>query len=154
MTPGRQLTRVRLIGVPTALWHRARLWFEGLLREFDILATDTGEETPRELLEFVADARERFSGFADQSTATMEEARRRGEEAVELELHLPPEVGPVARDLWVHIERAAAYCRAGDLLTLTPDEELNRYLDWYLHEVARQLEGESPRPWSPPSPPR
>lgn len=154
MTSEQDLIRVHLVGVPVGLWHRGRVWFDGLLREFDILAADHGETTPRELLEFVAETRERFSGFTDEPNTALEEAHRRGVESTDVDLYLPPVAAPVARDLWAHLARALEYCHSGDLLTLTPDRELTRYLEWYLHEIARQLEGEAPRPFGAQSPPR
>lgn len=154
MTADNQLSSVRLIGIPLGQWHQGRVWFEGLLREFDILATDVGETTPQEVLEFAREVRERFSQFTEGSNAVLEEAHRRGEESVDVELELPLEAAPAARELEIQIHRAEEYCRRGDLLTLTPDDELRRYIDWHLEEVARQLEGESPRPWNSQPPTR
>lgn len=154
MTGDRSLTTFRLIGVPLELWHRARVWFEGLIREFDVLAADTGETTPRELLQFVGEVRERFSGFTEGSDIAMEKAHARGEQFMDVELELPPAAAPAARELWDQIQRAEEYCRRGDLLTLTPDDELRRYLHWYLHEIADQAEGAVPRPWEPQPPTR
>lgn len=154
MTSDRRLSSVRLIGVPLDLWHRGRVWFEGLMREFDVIATDTGETTPRQLLEFVSEVRDRFSRFADDSGVALEEAHARGERSLDVEMELPPEAAPAARQLWDHIQEAEAYCRRGDLLTLTPDDELRRFLHWYLHEVADQAEGADPRPWDSQPPTR
>lgn len=152
MTSDRQLSSVRLVGVPLELREQARVWFEGLLREFDVLAADTGEGTPRELLEFVNDARQRFSQFAERSNEALDEAYGRGERSADVVLEVPPEAGQVARQMWDHIQHAETYCRKGDLLTLTPNEEVRRYLHWYLTEVADQVEGELPRPWDPQPP--
>lgn len=154
MTAADQLSSVRLIKMPLRQWHQGRVWFEGLLREFDILASDAGETTPQEVLEFAREVRERFSQFTEGSNAVLEEAYRRGDESVDLELKLPREAAPAAREMATQIHRAQEYCRRGDLLTLTPDEDLRRYIDWYLEEVARQLEGGSPRPWNSQPPTR
>lgn len=154
MTGDGRLSTIRLVGVPLELWYRGRVWFEGLMREFDILASDTGERTPRELLQFVTEVRERFSGFTDDSNIALEEAHARGEPSLDVEMELPPEAAPAARKMWDHIQQAEEYCRQGDLLTLTPDDELRRYLHWYLHEIADQAEGADPRPWEPQPPTR
>lgn len=154
MTSDRQLSSVRLVGVPLELREQARVWFEGLLREFDVLAADTGEVTPRELLAFVNDARGKFSHFAERADQALDEAYGRGERSADVELEVPPEAAPVARQMWEHIQHAEAYCRKGDLLTLTPDEEVRRYLHWYLTEIAIQIEGAPPRPWDPQPPTR
>lgn len=154
MTADSKLIHVRMIGVPVVLWNRARLWFEGLLREFDILAVDTGDTTPQELLDFVGETRERFGRFTEGSNAVLEDAYQRGVESVDVELALPPEAAPVARRLWSQIEAAEDYCRNGDLLTLTPEAELRDYVRWYLNEVAQQLEGSEPRAWGSQPPTR
>jgi hypothetical protein len=147
VTADSKLVHVSMIGVPLDMWTQARNWFEGLLREFDVLAAGNGDTTPQELVDFVADVRERFSRFSEGSNAVLEEAYRRGAESADVELALPPEAAPVARQLWEQIVRAEEYCRRGDLLTLTPDEDLRRYVRWYLNEVADQLEGAEPRAW-------
>lgn len=154
MTSDRPLSTIRLIGVPLDLWHRGRAWFEGLIREFDVLAADTGERTPRELLEFVGEVRERFSGFTEGTDTALEKAHARGEKSLDVEMELLPEAAPAARELWDQIQQAEDYCRQGDLLTLTPDDELRRYMHWYLHEIADQAEGAAPRPWEPQPPTR
>lgn len=154
MTTDSGLVHVSMIGVPLAMWFQARNWFEGLLREFDVLAAGNGDTTPQELVDFVADVRERFSRFSEGSNAVLEEAYRRGAKSVDVELALPPEAAPVARHLWEQIARAEEYCRRGDLLTLTPDEDLRRYVRWYLNEVADQLEGAEPRAWDDQPPTR
>lgn len=147
MTADSDLLHVKIMAVPVDLWHRARVWFEGLLREFDILVAETDDTAPRELVEFVATSRERFGRFTHDSNAVLEEAFQRGEASVDVELSLPPAAASIARQLWHLIEQVQEYCRRGDLLTLTPDEEVRAYVEWYLHELADQLEGAEPTPW-------
>lgn len=154
MTADSKLIHVRMLGVPLDRWQRARVWFEGLLREFDILVIDTDHATPRELLEFVNETRDRFSRFTEGSNAALEEAYQLGLSSTDIELALPPEAAPVARRLWDQIQEADEYCRRGDLLTLTLDDDLRGYVSWYLHEVVNQLEGSEPRAWDPQPPTR
>lgn len=142
-----QLRRVRVLGTPVSLWRRSRDWFEGLLREFDIIATESDAATPRELVEFVADTRERFSRFSTGSTTALEEAAERGESTIDLDMELPPQVAVAARDLWIRILAADDFCRQGDLLTLALPEEVRAFIHWYLDEIANQIEGSEPRPW-------
>ena len=39
------------------------------------------------------------------------------------------------------------YCRSGDLLTLTPPEEVRAFWIWFLLEFVRQADGEPPLSW-------
>lgn len=148
MTDTPRLVQIELRRVPVGLWHRARLWFEGLQREFDILAADTDDTTPRDLLEFVAETRERFSGFSRAPNAALEQALRRDERWADIELELPSEAAAAARQLWSHLERAEDYCRRGEMLSLTMEDEVRRFVRWYLEEVAAQIEGSSAQPWA------
>lgn len=143
-----QLRSVRLLGAPVGLWCRSRDWFEGLLREFDIIATGSDGATPRSLVDFVADVRGRFSRFSTGSTSLLEKAVEQGEVTVDLEMKLPPEAAAAARDLWVRILAADDFCRQGDLLTVALPEDVRAFIRWYLDEVADQTEGGEPRPWS------
>lgn len=142
-----QLCRVGVVGVPVETWRRSRDWFEGLLREFDIIATESDEATPRELVEFVAGARERFSRFSAGSTTVLEEALERRQTTVDLEMRVPPDVAGAARDLWLRILAADDFCRQGELLTLALPEDVREFIRWYLEEIAHQIEGGEPRPW-------
>lgn len=143
-----QFRPVRLTGIPVELWARSRVWFEGLLREFDIIATESDEATPRELVDFVADTRERFSRFSTDSNTVLEEALERGGATADLEMELPSEAGNAARELWVRILAADDFCRHGDLLTLALPEDVREFIRWYLGEFANQMEGGEPIPWN------
>lgn len=147
MTADTQLHTVRLVGVPTALWGESRKWFESLLREFAIVATESASGTPRQLVEFVAEVNEKFSRFSSDSNSTLENALAEGEAQVDLELALPAAAASAARDLWTHIQAADEYCRQGKLLTLQPKEDLRRFIEWYLNEVASQIDGDDPHAW-------
>lgn len=138
---------VRLERIPVPLWNQTRTWFLGLLREFDVLASsEPASATPTQLLEFVADAREKFSRFT-QTDVVLEEALARGDTHLDLDLRLPESAAPTARELRSLIDRAEEYCRSGEMLTLMPTAEMRRFTHWYLDEVVDQLEGGEPTPW-------
>lgn len=143
-----RLCRVRLIGTPVAIWGRSRDWFEGLLRELDIIATGADAGSPRELVHFVANAREEFSRFTAGSASVLEAAEEHGETTVDLEMHLPANAAVAARELWDRIVAADNYCRQGDLLTLALPQDVRVFVRWYLEEIANQIEGGEPRPWA------
>lgn len=149
-----RLCRIRLLGTPVGVWGRSRDWFEGLLRELDIIATGSDAGTPRELVDFVAAAREEFSRFSAGSTSVLEAAEEHGETTVDLEMQLPPNAAVAARDLWDRILAADNYCRQGDLLTLALPQDVRVFVRWYLEEIATQIEGGEPRPWNSSPQPR
>lgn len=148
-SPSRDLVPITIQGVPLAVWDRARSWFEGLLREFDIIASAQPEDsTPRRLLDFVDETRHRFQQFGSGGTERLEMAFASGESTADVETLLPPEAAGAARTLWVRIEEAVAFCADGDLLTLVAPDDILQFTRWYLDEVAGQIEGASPKPWN------
>ncbi|HEX2155345.1 MAG TPA: hypothetical protein VHL52_15375 [Acidimicrobiia bacterium] len=148
MTTGTRLHRVHLRAIPVSVWHETRLWFEGLMREFDIIAAESQASTPRELLDFVVAASEKFERFSNDPNAILEEAWQQGRPNLDLDLELPPEAAQAARDMWSHIVAADEFCRDGNLLTMAIKDEPRRFVEWYLGEVADQIEGAQPRPWT------
>ncbi|HVR33766.1 MAG TPA: hypothetical protein VMS74_13790 [Acidimicrobiia bacterium] len=144
-----ELLPVELRKVPVALWNESRRWFEELLREFAVVATSSPEtHVPRQLLDFVEDVRSRFSRFSESTNMTLEEAHADGRSHIDLSLRLPAEAGPIALELYEHVLRADEFCRAGQLLTIELSERVRVYVEWYLGEVASQLQGGEPVPWS------
>lgn len=144
-----ELLRVELRNVPVQLWDESRRWFEELLREFAVVATSSPEtQVPRQLLDFVDDVRSRFSRFSESTNLTLEEAHAEGRSHIDLTLQLPAEAGPIALELHEHVLRADEFCRDGQLLTIELSESARVYVAWYLGEVARQLQGGEPIPWS------
>ncbi len=143
-----ELLPVELRNVPVETWHESRLWFEELLREFAVIAASSPDaEVPRQLVEFVEEARSRFARFSEPTNLTLEEAHAAGEKHIDLKLELPVEARGVALDLYEHLLRADEVCREGHLLTIEMSESVKRYVEWYLGEVERQLAGAEPTPW-------
>ncbi len=143
------LHKVSLRGVPVEIWRRSREWFSGLIREFEIIASGvdpTRGGPPTELVRFVAEVSEKFSGFG-QSEPILDQAITDREIEVDLDLELPNAAGAAATELWHLIEKADEYCRSGALLTLAIPEDVRTFAGWYLSEVARQVEGAEARPW-------
>lgn len=136
-----------LQGVPVGLWHRSRQWFEGLLREFTIIAAGADDQTPQALLDFVADADDRFAVFSTASNREVHRAYDAGEDQLDVEIDLPSEAGPVAAELLTHLHEANRFCARGDLLTLVADTDVLAFIQWYLTEISRQLAGGAPEAW-------
>lgn len=143
-----ELLQVEMRDVPVELWHDSRRWFEELLREFAVVATSSPDaHVPRQLVDFVEEVRGRFSQFSESANLELEQAYAEGRRRISISLRLPAEAGPIARDLYELILRADEVCREGHLLTMGLSEPMNRFLEWYLSEVDRQLQGAEPTPW-------
>lgn len=143
------LHSVHLLSVPVGVWIASRNWFESLIREFDIVAADTRHSIPGELLEFVAAAREEFGHFSTAPNAVLEEASSQGANSVDVHMELPYAAAPTARSLLTHIYKADRYCREGEFLTLALTVDIRRFVEWYLTEVADQIDGADPQRWPP-----
>lgn len=146
------LQPVSIRQLPLDLWHQARLWSEELLREFQVIASEVEDSTPRDLLAFVEETSERFGQFSEGTDTILETAHASGRSAIDLELNLPPAAGAAATELRNLIGRAGDYCRKGSLLTMAPQPEVVDFINWYLDEVADQLAGAEPTPWPDHSP--
>lgn len=140
-----QRTQVILRNAPVDVWRATRIWFDELVRELEIIAIGSDAEQPRAFLELVNEVRA-FRDVADDG-GRLEEAATAGDRHVEVIYSLPSSAGPLALDLWQQYEEVTAYCRRGGLMTTTAPEQVERFVDWMLHEVARQLEGAPPSPW-------
>lgn len=142
-----ELVRIRMEGVPVELWNRTREWFSGLVREFDIIASTSDEDSaPRRLTTFVAATRRQFGQFSSPTEA-LEEALAAGEVATDVAFEVPAVAASAAATLWEQIEQALEFCSEGDLLTLTPTDDVIRFCRWYLFEVVDQIGGSAPRAW-------
>jgi hypothetical protein len=147
VTVSQSLHRIEIRGIPIPLWHQARVWFAGLLREFTILNTQDRGAVPEELLNFVAEATEQFAQFG-RSDALLDEALSAGLDEVDQELMLPAMAREASVDLWSLIERAEKFCLSGQMLTLVPDEDVRNFVRWYLYEITNQIAGTPPTRWS------
>lgn len=142
------LHEVVLEGLPLRLAERAREWFEALVREFDIIASESHVESPpQRLVELVADVRHRFSRFSAPSDTAMDRAAAEGRASYDVRLLLPEAAGGAATELLERIGEAVRFCEEGELLTLSAPDDVLRFATWYLTEVARQIEGATARPW-------
>jgi hypothetical protein len=140
-----------LVGVPVGIAGRAREWFDALLREFDIIASEGDVDgPPRRLIGYVRQVRERFSRFSGQSDAAYDRALSEGRDSFDQVLTLPVTAGAAASELLVLVEEAVRFCDEGELLTLAAPDDVLRFTGWYLTEVARQSDGATPEPWSAP----
>jgi len=62
-------------------------------------------------------------------------------------VNVPQQIKQDTVDLAPVLIEVDAYCRSGDLLTLSPPDDIRAFWIWFLSEFVRQLSDESPRSW-------
>jgi hypothetical protein len=108
---------------PLRLAARATEHYEGLLREFALMAASTSmdeDAVPARLISLVDALGRQFP-------------RQDAHEA--------------GRRLDRMFDEAEEFCRSGDLLTLAAEPDVVEFRRWYLDEMSRQAEGAQPNPW-------
>lgn len=148
------MVAVHLLQLPVPLAERARQHFEGLMREFALIAAghQEGEDvhhTPVRLTELVDALVVQFDGINTEADQRLEDAIDARQLTIEDHvLMLPREAGPASQALGDMLDEADDYCRQGEhLLTLASPADCVAYRAWYLGEVIRQLEGGAPIAW-------
>lgn len=151
MTAPDELLQVHLLEVPVPLAAKATQHFEGLMREFTLIAGGEGGQhhTPARLTELVDQLTAQFSGAGDEAAERLEQAIEAGAETIpDLVLVLPAVAGPASQALGDMIDEADDYCRRGEhLLTLATPADCVAYRAWYLGQVIGQLVGKPPIAW-------
>ena len=143
------LRTVRILGFPLALFARAQEHHADLLREFAYVAEPADpDDVPDRLILISESLRTRFGAFTAGPEADRDAAAARGDDTVDLEFRVPPDVAAAAAELGHLLDEADDYCRRGDLLTLSTPPELLTFRQWYLDEFRRQVAGEPPTPWA------
>lgn len=144
------LVPVHLLQLPVPLAVRVRQHFEGLTREFMLMAA-AGEHhpVPARLMQLVEALTGEYAGLNTAADQRFEDAVAAGALVIDdQELTLPRQAGPAAQALGDMIDEADEYCRGGQhLLTLATPPDCVAYRHWYLSEVVGQLDGRSPVAW-------
>ena len=142
-----ELHDVWLRRYPLRLGARASEHYESVYRELALLASsDQGPPVPGTLLELLEEM-DRRSARNNASEQVRDEALARGEDSLDIELHVPADVVEVGQRVEQLLEEADAFCRDGTLLTLEPSADVVAFRRWYIGELVRQVAGEAPRPW-------
>lgn len=148
MADGDATRTVLLLDFPLRLMDRARQHRDALLREFAFLVH--GRETsgvPARLLEIAAESDARYAGLNPESEDLCDEALARGDEYIDLELHVPDHFRQHIIDTVPVLLEVDEFCRSGQMLTLVPPDDLREFWVWYLLEFVRQIEGQPPIAW-------
>jgi hypothetical protein len=141
---------VHLLQLPVPLAAQARQHFEGLTREFMLIAAGGDEhEVPTRLMQLVEALTGQYAGLNTRADQELVDAIDAGAPAIaDHVLVLPRQAGPAAQMLGDMIDEADEYCRSGQhLLTLATPPESLAYRRWYLGQVVGQLEGAAPVAW-------
>jgi hypothetical protein len=122
---------------------------ESLLREFAIIAIGGGEQAdvPKRLIEIATVMDERYAGLNPEADTVVDTAFKNRSEFVDLELQVPTRIKSDTIDVAPLLLEVDEYCRNGDLLTLTPTDEVRAFWIWFLLEFVRQADGEAPLSW-------
>jgi hypothetical protein len=145
------LVEVHLLELPVPLAGRFDEHFEGLLREFALIA-GSGEDdhhVPVRLLTIVDTVLAAFDGLNDEAAQRVDRAVAAGAATIpDHVLHLPPEAAPVAQALAGLLEEADDYCRQGQhLLTVPAQPDVVAFRRWYAEQLQTQLRGGEPVAW-------
>lgn len=142
---------VRLIGFPLDLHQQATEAFEGLRREFQLIAlrSPEAEDVPERLLRLVDALSVEYEGLSAEMDSIRDAAAARGDAEVELVYRVPTEIAGACIALSEMVDAADEFCRRGDvLLSLASPPEAVAFRRWYLGELVAQLGGEPPVPWA------
>lgn len=146
------LVEVHVRSIPVATWARAQEHTDELLREFTLIAGQQSnggsQDLPVRLVNLVADLTAIYGNLSAEQGEQLAAAADAGQPEIDLTYQIPAQAAGAIVQLRDLLDEADRYCRAGEyLLTLATPPELVRFRNWYLDEVAGQLQGRPPTPW-------
>jgi hypothetical protein len=147
---------VRLVGMPVALFLRAREHHDELIREFTLMAIRTntpapsGPALPPRLRELVHILGRRFGASTSRADMERDAAIERGDATVDLTYQVPVSFAADIKMLSQLMDDADDFCRMEKLLTLPRDPAMVTFGHWYNNEFLRQIDGLPPTPWNGP----
>ena len=145
---GEPLQEVWLRRYPLRLGLRASEHYESVFREFALLsAAEPGPSVPSRMVALIDELGKRYARN-NAHEQQRDEALSRGEETLDIVLHVPASAGTIGRSIESMLDETDEYCRQGKLLTLGPPADVVAFRRWYIGELARQLEGAEAQPWS------
>jgi GAF domain-containing protein len=144
---GVALRPVRMIAVPVRTALASELHLDALLRELQLIGR--GGTRLRMPEGVVAETCQLLEGFALPRRllrVAAHEAVARGDRLLDLNLLVPADADTRLPRLQTLLDDVVEHCRAGDVLSLAPAPDAERFRRWYGGEVSRQLSGLPPRP--------
>lgn len=143
MTDREELRRVTVRDVPTRVLLATDDHLSGLMREFRLIAMGEAsgqtEAVPRRLHSLIDEILTRHRQARDDRRRQAQLAVMSGQERVNLELWMPRSAAEDLVRLVELLDEADAFCREGDLLSLSSPAEVRDFRHWYTTEVVRQL---------------
>jgi len=138
-----------LLAIPVHLFVRHAMQMDDVLHELRLRGLDNNgsSSASARLSQVAAELADAFAPFHHGALAAAELARRRGQEAVDLELPLPSHDGQSAIELMTMLGEADELCRLGQLMALPAPGDVAILRRWVAAEVVRQLAGEPPNPY-------
>ena len=150
---------VRLLGLPPTLWLAARQHHDALVREL-VLYAAAHDDVP---VDVPATDRARAT-ISTAVIAAVEQAQRAGTARralpvghpsalpdvpapLDLELHIPDDLGPAFSAMQDTLDVAEELARTGELLTYPGLPEIVAVRDWACEQITAQLAGVEPSPW-------
>jgi hypothetical protein len=140
---------VHFVDFPLREGMQARQHVEAMFREFAIIAAGGGHQAdvPKRLLEISELHRERYAGLNPEADAAVDDAMQRGDAYLDFDVTVPDQIRDDTLTLAPVLLEVDAYCRNGDMLTLSPNNEIRAFWVWFLIEIVRQVNGEMPMSW-------
>jgi hypothetical protein len=144
--------------VPVRAYLELQQHNDALFRELELIDVELRARPapptplPERLVRLVEEFRARFPGVSDGYREPVAAAAARGESTVDLDARLTPASIPAARAYVELLERADELCRAGEMLTPPPSEEVRLLRRWFVEQLTAQLlHHASPTPPGPAS---
>jgi hypothetical protein len=144
-----RVPRVHFVNFPLREGMLARQHVEAMFREFAIIAAGGGDQAdvPKRLLEIAELHRERYAGLNPDADSAVDEAMQRGDDYIDFDVTVPDQIRDDTLNLAPVLLEVDAYCRDGEMLTLSPSDEVRSFWVWFLTEIVRQVNGELPTSW-------
>jgi hypothetical protein len=135
--------RVRLEGVPVALFWRMEQQHDAMLREFALVSIgrqqDPAQDLPTHLLPLMKRTRRRYPQQRATLLGLMERAAHAVQETATIELDLPLGAADSLERLLHAFEEADEFCRRGELLTLASPPEVAVFRRDFVQQIVTQL---------------
>lgn len=149
--PGEQLHAVHLLNLPVRVLVDERERHDSMLREFALLALDTGARPlPPGLAELAQNLGVRYGRARSRPDALVDDAVERGAATIDVTYDVPASVVDTVARLERLMADADELCRSEQLLTLPRNALQVRFAAWYCEQFRRQVAGRPPQPWDGP----
>lgn len=144
---------VRLLGLPVALFLRAREHHDDLLRELTLIRIRHAESNdapalPSGLAALVAVSGRRYG--AGLRPIDREDVAIEGDGTADLTYQVRPEMVDEIEMIDEFLDAADEFCRTEQLLTLPREPDVVELGHWFCREFRRQINGLPPTPWQGP----